>query len=92
MSVSTTRMRNLKRVRSIVIMIALVVATNIAISYAGTGFGNKTGLAMIPDSPRPKTGLAMIPDSPRPKTGLSMIPDSPRPKTGLAMIPDSPRP
>jgi len=92
MSNSTIRRRNLKRVRSLLITLALVVATNIAISYAGTGFGNKSGLAMIPDSPKPKSGLSMIPDSPRPKSGLSMIPDSPRPKSGLSMIPDSPRP
>ena len=92
MSKSTIRKRNLKRVRSIMLTIALVVATNIAISYAGTGFGNKAGIALIPDSPRPKAGIALIPDSPRPKAGIALIPDSPRPKAGIALIPDSPRP
>ena len=69
----------------------LAVLANIAISGAANG-STRTGIAIIPDSPRPKTGIAIIPDSPRPKTGIAIIPDSPRPKTGIAIIPDSPRP
>jgi len=83
--------RNIKRFRSIIVIIGLVIGTNIAISYAG----NKAGVSILPDSPRPtKAGVSILPDSPRPtKAGVSILPDSPRPtKAGVSILPDSPRP
>lgn len=77
-----------KRFRSLVVTLAIVAGTNIAISDAGS----KSGVTNIPDSPRPKSGVTNIPDSPRPKSGVTNIPDSPRPKSGVTNIPDSPRP
>ena len=74
-----------KRFRSLIITVAIVAATNFAISYA-------SGVGTIPDSPRPKSGVGTIPDSPRPKSGVGTIPDSPRPRSGVGTIPDSPRP
>ena len=78
MSKSILRKRNLKRFRSILVTMALVVLTNIAISYASNGT-SKSGAAVLPDSPRPKSGAAVLPDSPRPKSGAAVLPDSPRP-------------
>lgn len=86
---SKSQKRNFKRLSSIVLTMGLIVATNIAISYAGN---NKAGIAILPDSPRPKAGIAILPDSPRPKAGIAILPDSPRPKAGIAILPDSPRP
>jgi hypothetical protein len=88
LSLGDTMSTTAKRVRSLVVTLALVVATNYAISIAS----NKSGVVNIPDSPRPKSGVVNIPDSPRPKSGVVNIPDSPRPKSGVVNIPDSPRP
>lgn len=88
---SRSQKRNSKRFVSILIVMILIVATNIAISYAGNS-NSKAGIAILPDSPRPKAGIAILPDSPRPKAGIAILPDSPRPKAGIAILPDSPRP
>ncbi len=77
---STTR-----RIRSLVIAIIAILATNYAISFA-------TGVSQLPDAPRPRTGVSQLPDAPRPKTGVSQLPDAPRPKTGVSQLPDAPRP
>ncbi len=61
-----------KRFRSLVITVAAVAATNFAISYA-------SGVATIPDTPKPKSGVATVPDTPRPKSGVATVPDTPRP-------------
>ncbi len=86
----SSKSQTAKRFRAIILTIGLTFAVNFALSY--TGITGKTGIPMLPDSPRPKTGIPMLPDSPRPKTGIPMLPDSPRPKTGIPMLPDSPRP
>ena len=80
MSRSIHQKRNLKRLRSLLVTMALVIVTNIAISYGANGTHQKSGVSMLPDSPRPKSGVSMLPDSPRPKSGVSMLPDSPRPQ------------
>lgn len=51
-----------KRFRALIVTLLLVVATNIAISYAG----NRSGVANMPDPPHPKSGVANMPDPPRP--------------------------
>ncbi len=61
-----------KRFRSLVITVAAIAATNFAISYA-------SGVATIPDTPKPKSGVATVPDAPRPKSGVATVPDTPRP-------------
>jgi hypothetical protein len=88
MSKSAIQKRNGKRLLSLLVTLLLVIATNMAISFAS----NKSGIAILPDSPRPKSGIAILPDSPRPKSGIAILPDSPRPKSGIAILPDSPRP
>jgi len=80
---------NTKRIRSLVITVIAIAATNFAISFAANG---KSGVSVLPDSPRPKSGVSVLPDSPRPKSGVSVLPDSPRPKSGVSVLPDSPRP
>jgi len=75
----------IKRFRAIVITVIAIAATNFTLSSA-------SGVATIPDSPRPKSGVATIPDSPRPRSGVATVPDSPRPRSGVATVPDSPRP
>ncbi len=77
-----------KRFRSLVVVLSLVAGTNLAISR----IADKSGVAAMPDSPRPKSGVAAMPDSPRPKSGVAAMLDSPRPKSGVAAMPDSPRP
>lgn len=77
-----------KRTRSLVITLAIVVATNMAISSSlerGT-------VPNLPDSPRPKGTVPNLPDSPRPKGTVPNLPDSPRPKGTVPNLPDSPRP
>ena len=68
--------RNARRFRSLVITVLAIAATNIAISYAD---GQKSGVPIIPDMPRPKSGVPIIPDMPRPRSGVPIIPDMPRP-------------
>jgi len=80
--------RNIKRLGAVVMTVIVVATTNFAISVAST----RSGVATIPDMPRPKSGVATIPDMPRPKSGVATIPDMPRPKSGVATIPDMPRP
>ncbi len=70
--------RTAKRVRMVVITIFLVVATDIAISYASI-------VPMLPDAPKPgtKSIVPMLPDAPKPgtKSIVPMLPDAPRPGT-----------
>jgi hypothetical protein len=80
--------RRINRFAVLLAAMLIAVVANMAMSTAAS----KTGVAIVPDSPRPKTGVAIVPDSPRPKTGVAIVPDSPRPKTGVAIVPDSPRP
>jgi len=49
----------LKRFRSIIITILLVIGVDMAISYA-------SNVPTLPDSPRPKSNVPTLPDSPRP--------------------------
>jgi hypothetical protein len=77
-----------KRFRSLLVTLAVVAATNIAISNAN----GRSGVANVPDAPRPKSGVANVPDAPRPKSGVANVPDAPRPKSGVANVPDAPRP
>jgi hypothetical protein len=77
--------RTAKRTRSLVITVIAIALTNIAITYA-------SGVAVVPDTPRPRSGVAVVPDTPRPKSGVAVVPDTPRPKSGVAVVPDTPRP
>jgi len=52
-----------KRIRSLVITVMAIAVTNVAISFAS---GDKTGVPIPPDGPRPKTGVPIPPDGPRP--------------------------
>ena len=79
--------RTVKRFRSLFLTIIVVASTNYAISLTG-----RSGVATIPDMPKPRSGVATIPDMPRPKSGVATIPDMPRPRSGVATIPDMPRP
>jgi len=78
-----------KRLRTLVITVIAIAATNFAISFAA---GQRSGVAAMPDVPRPKSGIAAMPDVPRPKSGIAAMPDVPRPKSGIAAMPDVPRP
>ncbi|MBX2992467.1 MAG: hypothetical protein KF749_15045 [Bacteroidetes bacterium] len=51
-----------KRFRSLLVTLAIVAISNIAISNALS----KSGVMNIPDPPRPKSGVMNIPDPPRP--------------------------
>ena len=55
--------RTAKRVRTLVLTVLAIIATNAAIA---TAFNEKGGIPMVPDVPRPKSGLPMVPDVPRP--------------------------
>jgi hypothetical protein len=55
--------RTAKRLRTLVLALLAIIATNAAIA---TAFNEKSGIPMIPDVPRPKSGIPMIPDVPRP--------------------------
>lgn len=66
--------RQAKKLRSLVITIIAVGATNAAIAY---GLNSEPA---IPSETRiEKSGLPMIPDPPRPRSGVPMVPDVPRP-------------
>jgi hypothetical protein len=79
----------MKRFRSIVIMLIAVASTNYAISLATS---SRSGVATIPDMPKPRSGVATIPDMPKPRSGVATIPDMPKPRSGVATIPDMPKP
>ncbi len=64
--------RLFKRVRALVITLALVVGAEAAISYASTK-------PILPDSPKPKSTKPILPDSPKPKSTKPILPDSPKP-------------
>ena len=81
--------RNRNRFFSIVVTLALVIVTNIAISY---GASTKATVPILPDSPRPRATVPILPDSPRPRATVPILPDSPRPRATVPILPDSPRP
>jgi len=62
----------LNKIRSIIVTLLLIIAADIAISYASS-------VPLVPDSPRPKSSVPLVPDSPRPKSSVPLVPDSPRP-------------
>lgn len=64
----------LKRFKSVVITIIVIASTNYAISLT-----TKSGVATIPDMPKPRSGVATIPDMPKPRSGVATIPDMPKP-------------
>jgi len=66
--------RQAKKLRSLVITIIAIAATNAAIAY---GFNSET--VVLTETRIEKSGLPMIPDVPRPRSGLPMVPDVPRP-------------
>jgi len=75
-----SRQTKLKRFRAVIITIALAAFTNLAISYASDALSTKkSGVSVLPSSPRPKSGVSVLPSSPRPKSGVSVLPSSPRP-------------
>lgn len=79
---------SLKRSRSLLVTLALVAATNIAISR----LAERTGVPIIPNSPRPKSNVEVAKENHGQRTGVPIIPNSPRPRTGVPIIPNSPRP
>ena len=79
---------NFKRFRSLVITLIVVASTNYAISFTTS----RSGVASVPDMPRPKSGVASVPDMPKPRSGVASVPDMPRPRSGVASVPDMPRP
>ena len=68
--------RQTKRIRSLVIMLIAIAATNAAISY---GFSPESTISGALSISSEKSGMPMVPDPPRPRSGLPMIPDVPRP-------------
>ncbi len=91
--------RNLKRIGALFVTMLVILATNIAISFASDGLGKTTNPNNpILGSPRPKTTNPNNPilGSPRPKTTNPNNPflGSPRPKTTNPNNPilGSPRP
>jgi len=75
----------LKRFRSLIITILLVVAANMAISYAST-------VPALPNSPRPKSTVPALPNSPRPKSNVIEPSNSLMTKSTVPALPNSPRP
>ena len=73
----TMSRRNRNRFFSILVTLALVIVTNIAISY---GASTKATVPILPDSPRPRATVPILPDSPRPRATVPILPDSPRPR------------
>jgi hypothetical protein len=70
----------MKRLRAVIITIALAAFTNLAISYAGDAFSTKkSGSNILPSAPRPKSGSNILPSAPRPKSGSNILPSAPRP-------------
>ena len=91
--------RNAKRIVSLIVTILVILATNIAITFANDGFSRTTNPNNpLYGSPRPKTTNPNNPlyGSPRPKTTNPNNPlyGSPRPKTTNPNNPlyGSPRP
>jgi hypothetical protein len=64
--------RTMKRFRSVLITLFLVMAADIAISFA-------SNVPMLPDAPKPKSNVPMLPDAPKPKSNVPMLPDAPKP-------------
>ena len=77
--------RTSKRLRSIVITVIAVAATNFAISFA-------SGVPTMPDAPRPKSGVPTMPDAPRPKVESQKALDNYAARSGVPTMPDAPRP
>ncbi len=76
-----------KRVRSIVVVIALVIGTNLAVSYADESSQNRAGVSGLSGNvPRPKAGVSGLSGNvPRPKAGVSGLSGNvPRPKAGVS--------
>ncbi len=62
----------MKRFRALVITVIVIAATNYAVSFA-------SGVATLPDGPKPKSGVPILPDCPKPKSGVPILPDCPKP-------------
>lgn len=76
-----------KKVRSIVVVLALVAATNLAVSYADESSHNRAGVSGLSGNvPRPKAGVSGLSGNvPRPKAGVSGLSGNvPRPKAGVS--------
>jgi hypothetical protein len=68
--------RQTKRIRSLVLTLVAIAATNAAIAY---GFGHDATVAGSLTIGSEKSGMPMLPDPPRPRGGIPMVPDVPRP-------------
>jgi hypothetical protein len=76
-----------KKVRSIVIVLGLVAATNFAVSYADESSQQRAGVSGLSGNvPRPKAGVSGLSGNvPRPKAGVSGLSGNvPRPKAGVS--------
>jgi len=89
-----TRNRSWNRFFSILVAMLLIVAVNIAISYAGN-FTQKSGVTILPIGPKPtKSGVTILPIGPKPtKSGVTILPIGPKPtRSDISNLPDAPRP
>jgi len=69
----------MKRLRSLLVAIACIIITNIAISNVDNLTQGRTASSLLPTAPRPKTASSLLPTAPRPKTASSLLPTAPRP-------------
>ena len=78
-----------KKVRSVIIVMALAGIVNFGISYAA-GVG-----VLSSNTPRPKAGVGVLSsNTPRPKAGVGVLSsNTPRPKAGVGVLSsNTPRP
>ena len=74
---SVQKTRNMKRIRSIIITMALIAATNFAISYASNSRQENTSISklgvVVQPPPKPRLGVVVQPP-PKPRLGVVVQP------------------
>ncbi len=85
-----------KKVRSVVIVMALVGIVNFGISYAANDNSTRAGVGVLSgNAPRPKAGVGVLSgNAPRPKAGVGVLTgNAPRPRAGVGVLSgNAPRP
>jgi hypothetical protein len=85
-----------RKVRSVIIVMALAGMVNIGISFAENGGSSKAGVGVLSgNAPRPKAGVGVLSgNAPRPKAGVGVLSgNAPRPKAGVGVLSgNAPRP
>ena len=85
-----------KKVRSVLIVMALAGIVNFGISFAESGSPSKAGVGVLSgNAPRPKAGVGVLTgNAPRPKAGVGVLTgNAPRPKAGVGVLTgNAPRP